>query len=327
MHVPSDEGRYFAPMKLAVVIPCRNVAQHIGAALRSVQAQAMADLETVVVDDASTDGTVEAIASFIAENRMAVRVIRMDRPSGACAARNTGMRASGGDLIQFLDADDALRPGKLKRQMDLALASKADIIAGAYANRFEHKRPEEVVTPLDGAPWQALVRTRLGTTSSNLFRRAAVEAAGGWDETLRSSQDYELMFRMLKQGATVAVDAEVGCDILKRERGSISRTDERENWLRYLELRKAMRDHVRAMDTPEGRAAADAADQYLFMALRVLSAHDRRAARIAHDALMPRGFIPESGQATSPGYVRAYRMLGFRLAELLAALKSDLKGR
>ncbi|MCB9184791.1 MAG: glycosyltransferase family 2 protein [Flavobacteriales bacterium] len=314
-------------MKLAVVIPCRNVAKHIGAALRSVQAQAMADLETVVVDDASTDGTLEAIASFVAEHRMAVRVIRMDRPSGACAARNTGMRVSGGDLIQFLDADDALRPGKLKRQLDLANASQADIVAGAYANRFEQQRPEEVVTPLDGAPWQALVRTRLGTTSSNLFRRAAVESAGGWDEMLRSSQDYELMFRMLKQGATVAVDAEVGCDILKRERGSISRTDERENWLRYLELRKAMRDHVRAMGTPEGEAAADAADQYLFMALRVLSAHDRRAARSAHDALMPRGFIPESGKATSAGYVRAYRMFGFRMAELLAALKSDLKGR
>lgn len=64
------------------------------------------------------------------------------------------------------------------------------------------------------------------------------------------------------------------------------------------------------------------ADQYLFMAMRVLSKHDRAAAFKAYDTMIPRGFTPEVNAATGRAYVSLFRWLGFRMAERLAGLFS-----
>ncbi|MBK9148781.1 MAG: glycosyltransferase family 2 protein [Flavobacteriales bacterium] len=313
-------------MKAAVVIPCHNVAALMPRAIASLRDQGISRLEVIAVDDASTDGTLEALHGIASDACVRLRVIALRERSGACAARNAGMAATDAEWVQFLDADDALRPGKILRQLALAERYGADAVAGAYSNRYEDGRAEEVL-PLGGDPWMALVRTRIGTTSANLFRRQAVLDAGGWDKGLRSSQDYELLFRMLKRDAVIAWDMEPGCEVLKRARGSISRTDERENWLRYIELRRAMRDHLRGSGAEANAAVIAAADQYLFMAIRVLSAHDRRAAIEAFDQLLPKGFVPEVSRATSTSYLFLYRLLGFRWAERLAGIKDALIGR
>lgn len=309
-----------------MIIPCRDVRGHVERAFRSAMEQYEVKVEVILIDDGSTDGTRDVLRALAALHTSNVKLIEL-AGSGACAARNAGLRASAAPYVQFLDADDALRPDKLKRQMALALRADADLVVGGYANHFESGNAERSVMPMTDDAWQALIRTRMGTTSANLFKRAALETVGGWDETLRSSQDYELMFRMLQRGARIAWDPQVACDVLKREHGSISRTGERENWLRYIELRRAMRDHVRSMEGSAARAAAAAADQYLFMAIRVLSAHDRRAAIESHARLLPDGFVPEPGPATSRLYIRAYRWLGFRWAERLAAIKEAVKAR
>ncbi|MBK8226904.1 MAG: glycosyltransferase family 2 protein [Flavobacteriales bacterium] len=314
-------------MKAAVVMPCHNVAAFVPRAIASVHDQGIAGLEVIAVDDASTDGTLEALRSISNDAFMRLRVIALQDRSGASAARNAGMAATDAEWVQFLDADDALRPGKILRQLAIAQRDKADAVAGAYINRFEDGRADEEVRPLEGDRWMALVRTRIGTTSANIFRRQAVLDAGGWDEGLRSSQDYELLFRMLKRDAVIAWDMEPGCEVLKRTRGSISRTGERENWLRYIELRRAMRDHLRGSGAEANAAVIAAADQYLFMAIRVLSAHDRRAAIDAFDQLLPKGFVPEANRATSAIYLFLFRMLGFRWAERLAGIKDALIGR
>jgi glycosyltransferase involved in cell wall biosynthesis len=314
-------------MKAAVVIPCHNVAALVPRAIASVRDQGIAGLEVIAVDDASTDGTLEALRSISSDACMQLRVIALHDRSGACAARNAGLAATDAEWVQFLDADDALRPGKILRQLSIAQRDKADAVAGAYINRYEDGRADEEVRPLEGDPWMALVRTRIGTTSANMFRKQAMLDAGGWDEGLRSSQDYELLFRMLKRNAVIAWDMEPGCEVLKRTRGSISRTSERENWLRYIDLRRAMRDHLRGSGAEANAAVIAAADQYLFMAIRVLSAHDRRAAFDAFDQLLPKGFVPEASRATTTGYLFLYRLLGFRWAERLAGIKDALIGR
>ncbi len=319
----TERGR---AIDVSVVIPCRNVRAHVPEAVASALGQEGVTLEVIAIDDGSTDGTSEALNRLRERDVGRMRVVELGG-EGACAARNAGLLMSAGEFVQFLDADDVLRPGKIQRQLGLARASGADVVAGGYVNCYENGRPDEVVMPLQGDPWQALIRTRMGTTSANLFRREAVMAAGAWDAGLRSSQDYELLFRMLQHSARIAWDMVPGCDVLKRERGSISRTDERENWLRYMELRARMRDHVQAMDTVAGRDATAAADQYLFMAIRVLSAHDRNAAFLAHDRLLQAGFRPNRGAATSGAYVRAYNWLGFRWAERLWRIKEALMGR
>lgn len=313
-------------VEVSVIIPCRDVREHVSRAVESAMKQSGVVTEVIVIDDGSTDGTLDVLRGLVERHATGMKLIELTG-AGACAARNAGLRDASGVFVQFLDADDTLRPDKLQRQLALARGAQADVVVGGYVNHYQSEQSDEVVMPLQDDAWQALIRTRMGTTSANLFRRESVLEAGAWDERLRSSQDYELLFRMLKGGARIAWDMQVACDVLKREHGSISKTGERENWLRYIELRRAMRDHARTLDPGIGRAAADAADQYLFMAIRVLSAHDRSAALEAHDRLMPSGFRPEPGPATSRSYVLVYNLLGFRAAERLWTIKEALKGR
>jgi len=324
MMIPVDraEGRSIRPdashAGVTVIMPCFNVEEWVGKAVASVFAQEHRPIELVVIDDGSTDGTLSLLRSLASNAPVPMQVIAMPN-SGAGAARNAGVAASRGQYIQFLDADDVLGPGKIARQVALATASGADVVIGAYRELEHDGRLRGVVPPWPGDPWEGLIRTRLGTTSANLFSRQAVQDAGGWDQSLRSSQDYELLFRMLKRGAAVVNDELCGCDVLKRERGAISRTDEPENWKRYLALRCAIRDHARGMGEKQSPLVA-LADQYLFNAIRVLSAHDRKAAFTAFEQMMPMGFAPRIDQATTSRYALVYRLLGFRNAERLAAL-------
>ncbi|MBK8497418.1 MAG: glycosyltransferase [Flavobacteriales bacterium] len=305
------------PMKVSVIIPCLNVDAHVEATVRSALAQTHSDLEVIAVDDGSTDGTRIVLERLATEHRGRMMVIGQSN-RGACAARNAGVSVSTGDWLQFLDADDRLLPGKVERQ--LVLAVDADVVVGSFRNVFDDGRAPTVVQPLTADPWESLVRTRMGTTSANLFRREAVLEAGGWDESLHSSQDYDLLFRLLKRGARIAWDEAVGCEVLKRRSGSISRTNEGGNWKRYLELRCAMRDHLRARDPQLHARVIAICDQYLFRGIRVLSKHDRQAAQGAFERMLPPGFVPERHTATSPLYILAFKLLGFHRAERLSAL-------
>jgi glycosyltransferase involved in cell wall biosynthesis len=114
---------------VSVVIPAWNGALHIGAALTSVLAQAYHPIETIVVDDGSTDGTVEA-ARRVARDRC--RIMRQPH-RGAAAARNLGVAGSRGALLAFLDADDEWMPDKLDLQVPTLLGdSTLDMVFGHY---------------------------------------------------------------------------------------------------------------------------------------------------------------------------------------------------
>lgn len=307
-------------MKVSVIIPCYNVEAHLPAALDSAFAQDHADLEVVAVNDGSTDTTGRILANY--HERHGDRLTIVDQQNrGACAARNAGMRASAGEAIQFLDADDFLEPDKIGEQVRL-LNEGADLVVGDY----ERIMPNGLLLPelaLYDQPWMALIRTRMGTTSANLWRRSAVEAAGGWDEGMRSSQDYELMFRLLKQEAKVAWDRRVATHVLKRDQGSISRTDERANWERYVALRGAMRDHLLATDAVKYAPEIGVLEQYIFMALRILATYDIDAAVALFKRHIGRGFVPEVGRAITERYVLLYKLLGFRQAERLLQLRKN----
>ena len=303
-------------MRVAVVIPCHDVQEHLAAALASVLAQTHADLDVLLVDDGSTDGTPQLIADLHQRHPGRFRSMRQEN-RGAAAARNAGLRATQGEYVQFLDADDVIYPDKIAAQLAVAAAhAHPDLVVGD----FEQIMPNGLLLPSLARydrPWMALITTRMGTTSANLWKRSAVEAVGGWNEALASSQDYELMFRLLKNRATVAWDAVIRTDVLKRASGSISRTDVDANWLRYVQLRQEMKVFLAQQD-PVGHAAEiEALRQYIFMALRIIAVRDLPLAVRLYRSCIGKPFKPQVGKAITERYVLLHTLLGFAATERL----------
>lgn len=304
-------------MTISVIIPCWNVEALLPATLDSVLAQEHQDLEIICVDDGSTDGTPVVLDRYVQKSGGRMRVLRQTN-QGACAARNAGMAVASGDWLQFLDADDVLDPKKLSGQVELlhGASSSTVLIVGDY----EKIMPNGLLLPTEALydkPWMALIRTRMGTTSANLWRKDAVERAGGWRTDLASSQDYELMFRLLKEGGAVLWDRRIATHVLKRVAGSISQTGVQDNWRRYIALRRAMKDHLKATDAQRFRPEIMALDQYLFMAIRILAMYDMKEAVREFKGSISRGFRPDVSKAITEKYVFLFNLFGFANAERL----------
>ena len=99
---------------ISVIIPTYNRASLLPRALDSVLRQTWEDLEVIVVDDASRDDTPQVMAACTDPR---VRYIRLEKNSGACVARNTGVAQARGEWIAFQDSDDLWLPEKLEKQM------------------------------------------------------------------------------------------------------------------------------------------------------------------------------------------------------------------
>lgn len=300
-------------MRLSVIIPCYNVQPFMGACLRSVLEQGLEELEIICVDDGSSDGTVATIGEMQEAHPGRIQLIT-GAHRGACAARNTGLQHATGTYVQFLDADDVLLPGKLSAQCAHAEAEALpELIVGDYVEEYPDGRTRTVSATEEG-PWMGLIKTQLGTTSANLWKRDALLTLGSWNEQLASSQDYELMFRLLAAGGRVAFHREPLTRVLKRSSGSISKTAEKDNWLRYIELRVTIRRHLQGFGANRYAAERAAVDQYLFMAIHLLAQQDLPLAVKLYAQHLPPGFIPLPSAAITYRYVWAHRLLGFQRA-------------
>jgi succinoglycan biosynthesis protein ExoO len=147
-------------MDFSVIIPAYNVSNIVERAVRSAAAQMSPPLEILVVDDCSTDNTVEVVRA-LEQEIPPLRLLSTPANGGPAAARNVGLRAAKGDWIALLDADDAWKPGRLKRLSEVARATSADFVADnlvmwdAFADRqfksayYELAEPQKLVTLLD----------------------------------------------------------------------------------------------------------------------------------------------------------------------------------
>lgn len=113
---------------VSVIIPAHDAAVFLPAALRSVRRQTLADIEIIVVDDGSTDGTWPLLLEAARDNAR-IRPLRHATPRGVSSARNAGIEAARGRFLAFLDADDLFRPRRLERLVAFAEATGADLAA------------------------------------------------------------------------------------------------------------------------------------------------------------------------------------------------------
>lgn len=187
--------------RISVLIPCYNAAPYVGAALDSVLAQDLPDVEVIVVDDGSTDRSGEVLRRY--EPR-GVKVITQEN-RGAAAARNSAFAASTGTHVLFLDGDDIIAPTHLSA---LAARQEGFSVAMGSWDRFRIT-PEEATFPhrpgyrdASGPDWlTAEWMDALPMMQSGMFLvpRALVEAHGGWDERLSLTDDFEFFARILSR--------------------------------------------------------------------------------------------------------------------------------
>ena len=182
---------------VSAVVITRNRKALLERALHSVLSQTRQDLELIVVDDGSTDGTREWMEDFAA--RHAIRYIYNADGLGGNHVRNIGIRAASGKYIALLDDDDEWLPEKTDRQLRLLESDpEIGVVSCGRLARYDDGR-EEAEDPflLPEGNLREAIFTDLHFTSSRLMiRRSLLEEAGLFDESLRAWQDYELMIRL-----------------------------------------------------------------------------------------------------------------------------------
>jgi len=177
-------------VRVSVVIPTYNRAALLSRSVDSVLQQSFPDLELIVVNDHSTDNTVEMVCSIIDER---VRLVNHDGASGGSAARNTGIIAARGSVVAFLDDDDEWMPEKLEEQLRDIEGFDA-VLCGAVQkgmNKEDRSFPDHDVTV------DVLRRGFIyaGGTSNIMLRRECA-AENLFDETLPNGQDWDFLIRL-----------------------------------------------------------------------------------------------------------------------------------
>lgn len=187
--------------RVSILVPCYNSARWLAATLESALAQTWPHKEIIVINDGSTDDSLAVARPFEAQG---VRVLDQAN-AGAAAARNAGLRAAGGDYVQFLDADDLLAPDKLEQQMRLLAPLGPRVISSSRWAHFRDAPAEAVFTEhanyrdMTGVEflqlhWEEGCMMQPGAW---LAPRSLLEAAGPWNESLSLNDDGEYFARVL----------------------------------------------------------------------------------------------------------------------------------
>ena len=186
---------------VSVVIPARNAESTLARALESLLAQSERSFEAIVVENGSADRTGEVAREFARRDRR-VRVTRRTA-AGVSAARNAGIALARGEWLLFHDADDTLDPDALARLLSEARREpRPDAAVCGWARVApDGTRFDEFIWEEADEAFQSLAVTCAFAIHCCLVRRELVLAAGGFDESLATCEDWDLWLRLARMGA------------------------------------------------------------------------------------------------------------------------------
>ncbi len=190
--------------KVSVIIPAFNTERYLAEAIRSVLDQSYGDYEIIVVDDGSSDGTLDVARSF------EPRIKALTKSNGGPAsARNLAIRNSQGDYIAFLDSDDLWAPDKLEEQVAYLDKNPAAGLVYGEALMFTGDGADRIIGEKIGYTFNPSFRSLLFgdyiPNSTVVFRRACVDKVGLLNETLIEGEDYEYWMRVAKHFAMAGI--------------------------------------------------------------------------------------------------------------------------
>jgi len=311
---------------VSILIPCFNAERWVAQAIESALAQTWPLKEVIVVDDGSTDCSLQIIKRFDGDIRWEAGPNR-----GSNGARNRLLALSRGEWLQYLDADDCLRPGKIAQQIGFVREHPhADVVCSPTAWEGVIKgtiicTDTEIPEPRD--PWILLASWRLPQTGGPLWKREVLQRVGGWRAGQTCCQEHELYCRLLE--AKARFEFCDGCLAVYRDLEHDSRITRKSKGGEWERQRLAILDRIekcleqRLELTAQRRQAVNDARHEL---ARKLWQIDRQLAMNTHKRI--RGsdpsFLPSLASSSPLFYWIVYRVLGFRAAQIAASYKRAL---
>lgn len=309
---------------ISVIIPCFNAGRWLSEAINSCLAQTYQPVEVIVIDDGSTDGSLEIIKSY------GDRIIWETGPNrGGNHARNRGFGLSKGNYIQFLDADDYLSSQKLEKQIRFLEATDADVVYGDWRHQYHLENGKVTLDDIKTSGNQPdILKSLLAdwwvSPACLLFRRSAVESSGGWDETLSAGQDRDFFLAVVMSGAQVVYQPE--CDSIYRRYGNVtvsSASQERylENHLKILEKYEArLNQEDKLLDSYKDALA----QSYFLIARKYLAINPALYSQFLEKTLSLSPRFQAQGSERTFLYSFAQKVLGFRKLEFLVITLKQL---
>ena len=307
-------------MLVSVLIPCYNASPWVGKAIESALNQTWPEREVVVLDDGSTDNSMETIRRYAPHIRVNQQV-----NSGQNASRNRLTELGRGEWLIFLDADDEMAPDCVEQKMKVA--DGADVIYGTMEvacyvgeekTRFSTRQARDFDDPIAMAfAW------KYPNTSAMAFRKSAIVEAGGWDTTVKNCTDYALLFPLLRLGKKFR--AAPGSVSLYRQWSpaqAVYQDPLRKLRTRFHLMRRSAEIFASAgLLTLERKSSFEVES---FNLLRSLARINLSAAVELHKELLE--WNPKFSAAThSPVYNQLYQFLGFSAAERVASCWNRLR--
>lgn len=188
--------------RISIIIPAYNAAKYIATAIESVLRQTYRDYEIVVVDDGSTDDTYQCLQPYLD------RIVYVYQDNQKLpGARNTGVAASSGDYLAFLDADDTFLSHKLGVQVAV-LDAQPDVglVASGFEYIDEHGRVLQIVRPRDSSQsisLESLLYQGLAPVHAVLVRRSWFQRVGGFDRRFAYCEDMDFWYRLALAGCAM----------------------------------------------------------------------------------------------------------------------------
>lgn len=237
---------------ITVVIPTYKRAHALPKAINSVKQQSYLNWEVVIVDDNSPNSeareqTTAAIAQF---HDKRIRYICHDANKGACQARNTGLDAALGEYVAFLDDDDIWQPNKLELQVAALESKNADICYSDMYLEYQGRKKYFACVNQDKL-YISLLNQGFGIcTSALLVSKIAIRDVGGFDNSLPSMQDYDLLLRLSKKYNAIRIaeplityqlaDDGISCNPISKANGHRGIIAKYESEYTRLELSKGL---------------------------------------------------------------------------------------
>ncbi|MGL6341644.1 MAG: glycosyltransferase family 2 protein [Waterburya sp.] len=333
---------------VSILIPCYNAESWIEQAITSALNQTYHPIEVIVIDDGSTDKSLEIIKSFGERIHW-----EASNHCGGNSTRNRLLDLSQGQWLQYLDADDYLLPNKIAKQIEFltqnpdtdvvyspsifqahnyiveaTLKNRGNQSLTATAQALNLDSPNTITQevlpiPQPHDPWILLARWYLPQTGSPLWRKQVIIDVGGWKEDQPCCQEHELYLRLLKAGKQFNYFKETGSVYRQWSETTVCNKSKGETYRRRLEIIDNLEKHL-AQTHQLNQARQTAINQARFESARIIWLTNKQWSKNIIDQIRQTqsNFIP-SGNCAPKIYRFIYQSLGFDLAETIAAVKRN----